>query len=433
MGLIKRSMIDEESRGWRSSGQRFVCKSCITDEYLKDLVESEAESPCCDYCGARSLDGSPFGALLDVVLDPIVSALRFSYNHPAAELPYESAEGGFQGNVDSTRDLLDELDISDNTELLDDICGCIDQDEWCERNYFSLREEEVILGSWQEFCAAVKHRTRFLFLLPRDRAKHPEDYLTPARCLLAITDVLVRTESFRTLEAGSFIYRARLHREGETPRDALSLGPPLPCQARASNRLSPAGIPMFYGTFDEVTARAEVKASLAPNSELTRITCGRFELLKDTTVVDLATEMRLPSIFDEERRDLLPAAWFLRSFAQEASQPIKKDGREHVEYVPTQIVTEYLRHYVGKPSWVSEMLGPEPGVGTDKFDSVLRDLRKKWFEQTRVDGVMYRSAVAGGTCCGLFIEAKDCVDPQRRNDDVARLVLDPESLKTELV
>ncbi|WP_157221188.1 RES domain-containing protein [Flavisphingomonas formosensis] len=34
---------------------------------------------------------------------------------------------------------------------------------------------------------------------------------------------------------------------------------------------------------------------------------------------------------------------FLWDFARDIAKPIKRNGREHIEYVPTQIVTEYLR------------------------------------------------------------------------------------------
>lgn len=35
---------------------------------------------------------------------------------------------------------------------------------------------------------------------------------------------------------------------------------------------------------------------------------------------------------------------FLDRFAHEVSKPVAPDALEHIEYVPTQIVTEYFRH-----------------------------------------------------------------------------------------
>ena len=34
----------------------------------------------------------------------------------------------------------------------------------------------------------------------------------------------------------------------------------------------------------------------------------------------------------------------LRDFVQSITRPVVHDGREHTEYVPTQILTEYFRH-----------------------------------------------------------------------------------------
>ena len=34
---------------------------------------------------------------------------------------------------------------------------------------------------------------------------------------------------------------------------------------------------------------------------------------------------------------------FLRAFQAEVAQPVPKDGREKVEYAPTQIIADYFR------------------------------------------------------------------------------------------
>src|SRR5262249_23506696 len=56
------------------------------------------------------------------------------------------------------------------------------------------------------------------------------------------------------------------------------------------------------------------------------------------------------------------------------AKPIKKDDREHIEYVPTQVVTEFLRH----------------------------EFRTEGGH--RVKGIIYQSARNGkGKCCVLFV------------------------------
>jgi hypothetical protein len=431
MGLAKRKLMEEESRGWRSPGQKFVCMQCILDDYLKDVVESYAKSTHCDYCGVISANGSQHAASIDVIIEHVVSALWFKYNDPAAELPYESAETGFQGRLYSTEDLLGDLAITDDGHLLDDICKSIDQTEWCDRDYFSPPREDILIGSWQEFSDTVKSKVRYLFLLPSEESRVSQEHKTPARTLLEVSKALVHTDSFRTLKAGSSVYRARTHSQGKAPSCARELGPPLPREARNSNRLSPAGIPVFYGALDRDTARAEAAASSTGRSH---ITSGRFELRGDLTVIDLASDRVLPSIFDEERRDLLWKTWFLREFVKDVSKPIKKDGAEHIDYVPTQIFTEYLRHYVGKEKWAAEMVDSPPANDKDGFVKTVMKTIKDVLCETRIDGMLYRSSIRpGGTCCGLFIDAESCVDRSREKEQCARLVLDPQSLCTKVL
>jgi hypothetical protein len=61
-----------------------------------------------------------------------------------------------------------------------------------------------------------------------------------------------------------------------------------------------------------------------------------------------------PSILDGDEQNLYRAATgFLHEFTDDLTKPIAKDGREHIEYVPPQVVTEYVRYrlqqHVGRP------------------------------------------------------------------------------------
>ena len=63
-------------------------------------------------------------------------------------------------------------------------------------------------------------------------------------------------------------------------------------------------------------------------------------------VVDLTQLPPLPSIFDTARRRERDELLFLRAFIDDLRQPVARDGREHIDYVPTQVVTEYFRRVV---------------------------------------------------------------------------------------
>ncbi len=54
-------------------------------------------------------------------------------------------------------------------------------------------------------------------------------------------------------------------------------------------------------------------------------------------------DCRPPSVFDSVGQPLIHAIRFLTEFATDISSPITRNTKEHIEYVPTQIVTEYFR------------------------------------------------------------------------------------------
>jgi hypothetical protein len=111
------------------------------------------------------------------------------------------------------------------------------------------------------------------------------------------------------------------------------------------------------------------------------VTVAKFATARDAWVVDLTALPPVPSLFDRERRHLRQPIIFLRSFIEDLAKPVKKDGREHIEYVPTQVVTEYLRH----------VFRTETGH--------------------RVKGVIFSSArKKGSKCCVLFVKNKGCCE-----------------------
>ncbi len=110
-------------------------------------------------------------------------------------------------------------------------------------------------------------------------------------------------------------------------------------------------------------------------------TIGCFEPVEDLFVVDLHDLPEVPSLFDEARRDSRALIRFLRGFAEELSRPVERDGAGHVEYVPTQIVTEHLRN-------------------------VFRD-----YADHPVDWFVFASAQSqGGRCIVLFADRVGCLE-----------------------
>lgn len=129
---------------------------------------------------------------------------------------------------------------------------------------------------------------------------------------------------------------------GERPATAAELGTAPREFANYPNRMSPAGIPMFYGAFDEPTAVIETYDPSRTGDR--EIALARFATLRPLRVLDLTALPEMPSQFDPSNRGKRLPLKFLRSFGREIARPVARDDGAHTEYVPTQIVTEFVRH-----------------------------------------------------------------------------------------
>ena len=219
----------------------------------------------------------------------------------------------------------------------------------------------------------VIHRRRYFFLDYGPDPSEPEVY-DPGHILRNIFDSADQLGLFKELPAGTHLYRARWEKPDaklETPQE---LGPPPEGKATQANRMSAPGIVMFYACDEIDTALLEVAQE--PGS----FAVGRWKILRPTIVLDLTEIPAIPRLFecdpeggqDVSRRTLT----FLRHVADQISHPIARDDRMHVEYVPTQVVTEFLR-------------------------SRLRRRR------TVIDGIKYASSMHLGRACYVLFANQD--------------------------
>ena len=371
-------MIRELEQGWDYlSDDLFVCASCFDDYAIKQFIESSASEKNCSYC--KRCAKEPIAASMNSVLDVIGGGITSVYEDPVHSLPVEGGEYVFD-----TMDI-DEVfgEVGWPTEsdaVADEIRNAFSGRAWVEMNFFRLREDDLLRYGWEDFAKSVKHRTRYLFSVKRSRKSSLlDDKIPPHEMLGNIGRVIQDVELVREMKKGTRWFRARIHAPAEKYTTASELGTVPQSKAIFSNRMSPAGIPMFYGAEDQPTAIAETY-SPKPGKTVAA-TVGVFESARDMDVLDLTNLPAVPSLFNEDRRHLRPAISFLHDFVADLTKPIKKDGREHIEYVPTQIVTEYFRH-------------------------VIKTITRK-----RVRGILYRSSQNGaGTCCVFFFLNGNCCD-----------------------
>jgi RES domain-containing protein/ribosomal protein S27E len=382
MGQAKNEAVEMEERGWSNSDGKFVCSTCVEDEYLKTVIRESATQTRCNYCGTTSRE--PIAAPLDVLMLPIASAVFYHYSDPTnAGVPWDG--GVALINSVGTDDVLEALPLECHCLLFNDVMRAFAIDAWVEAaggHWLSSQPHEVLRYGWHRFASLVRHETRFNFhLMPTD-SDDGEPEIAPADFLPALGRQMESAGLVQTLSTGSKLFRVRVRQPNATWQPGMEqLGPP-PQEHATAGRMNPAGIPYLYTALGQATAIAET-ATVPP----VEIVVATFEATKALTIINLTALPPIPSVFDEAQRARRESLLFLHAFVQEISRPIAKDGAEHVNYVPTQVVCEYLAQIFVptglvdridgllypssvQPGGKNLVLFPNQRIGRPKFDSV---------------------------------------------------------------
>lgn len=372
MGYWKREFGNREYPDY-SPPDRYVCPTCITDSYLANEVRAELEDEPCSYCN------SPNAAPISVLCDIMSEAIAFYYVDPAEELPYESGEGGYQGEVLYGADIIaDEFGSwTDCDELRDDVSEAFAEGHWCRRNYFGLTPYEGLHFSWQGFCDTVKYRARYFFLQELKPEQPFNEKLSAAGMIEELGRLFEEFDLFRELPPSTDLFRARAAPPGHCFKAAAELGTAPREAVRYPNRMNPAGIPMFYAALDCDTAILETYN--LKDEGMPEMSLARFNNRRSLHLLDLTNLPAIPSLFDLGQSYELPRIEFLQAFEKDLTKPVSRENEAHTEYVPTQVVTEYVRHHLRTPAG------------------------------GQVDGILYRSSrKRESTALVIFAEAKDC-------------------------
>jgi hypothetical protein len=304
------------------------------------VSESAQDDEACDFCGESG------AAELDVLTEAFVQGLRTEYANADDEgVPYVSAEGGYQAAATwDTWDLVGQYyDDFANDAVFEAVRDAVGDRMWTEVGWQFLRYNEQLSYSWQSFCEQIKHKTRYVFWLARHDADEEEERwgeVPAGRILDQIGRHILDFDLVRDVPAGTDVWRAREVQDSEVTAaagwGAADLGTAPREFARTSNRMSPAGIPMFYGAFDQDTAVQEVT-----RGKQGRLAVGTFGLSRSCMVVDFTRLPSVPSMFDPERGHQRRTLLFLHQFVKQMAKPVR-DGYDQVDYVPTQVVAEFL-------------------------------------------------------------------------------------------
>jgi len=369
-----------------------ICPAHVEDSVLRDHIKARATEPYCSYCTASGSGSAPVAVTLDVFIDAFLVGVGVYYQ------PCRTGDEPLPDSVDSTdvaHAILEIAGISQR-ELVDDVVGALSATpHWIPRDHKSSSMIDQLTYSWEAFKQLVKHEMRYFFATRLTGSGDPGD-MTAAQLLKAVSDLGENQPAVWPAPCPSVLYRARMartERQASEWRRASDIGPPPPEKA-AANRMSPAGISIFYGGTDRVTAIAEAGAHAAHRYVVT----GGFIPTREIRLIDLTNLPEPPSIFDGSSHREFFVLRFLQKFIDDITLPVELDGREHIDYVPTQVFTEYFRYAF-------------PG---------------------RVDGLMFPSAQGPGNNVALFFGPDLCTDAGDETERT-RLTLDPRTLETSRV
>ena len=329
------------------------CIHCFKNEFIQANVRGEDEQGVCYYCDMNG-EEEAWVAGVDAIGELVREKLGLAYkNATMDDVPFHVLSA-FSTTIEDvlrdTEDIFSEcLDNSKDgiSKLIRDMfkhsgpswrdIAQGDFDEWDNGyaeiilidEFYITPDDNHFRYKWDEFTYVVKHVNRF-FNIGSSREAMLEEFN-------------VFYEKMKIcLPAGTLIWRARSN--PKNPLNTLEAksyecGPP-PRNISKALRMNPAGISYFYGSDDPKTCKAEIRPE--PDDH---IIYGQFSTKRDLQILDLSEVVHIGtrSIFDPDYdHDFNWATEFLKGFIEEISKPIE-DNEAPIEYVPTQILSEYIR------------------------------------------------------------------------------------------
>jgi hypothetical protein len=369
MGGVKQMMLEDEYHNYGYIKDTYVCSKHIDDYAIKDFIKSSNRKGKCSYCTKNGKIVS-----LKELMELVMSGINFIYEDAANWMSYNTREGGYLGRTYDNYEIFEDFLEIDNYNLQQDIVEGVADITWSTQNDYRSTEEEILNDDWELFKDVVKHKNRYLFTQSA-KFETEESNRKIYDIFLSIDKAILPLKLIKILKRNTLLYRVRPHELEEEVLEFHQIASTPTAFAKFSNRMSPAGISMFYCSFDEETSKLE---TIDTSNKTKFLSTGLFKNKRDLNIIDLSN-LKYISIFDDEMREFYYLNGFLGSFVKDLTKTIEKDGKEHIEYVPTQIVTEFFRFPFSEKNTVS------------------------------IDGIIYPSSKNSGmNACVLFFDSEEC-------------------------
>lgn len=333
MGHAKRMLEEQAEGGWRGDPEERVCQACSGIPDAAEFQDSGVVGRC-GYCGQRRRV-----LPAEVAYAVIAGALFGEFDRAVETLPYDSAEGGYQGATLEPMDALAELDWGEAHPRFERELRVALPEDWVTPGWEDEGDDDDHhRDPWEQ----LRHQlsiSRFLtFAQAGDRGR-PSDGgflrlfervwtgLGMAGCVVAMPPNLELVRAREVVPPAVWF---------DTVDD---LGAPPWKRGGAANRFSAAGVPVFYGSNRLGVALEEVvrKPGVIP------LSAGRWLWTDsaDAKAVALEALSPRPGPFHRSKRELRDSYKFIESFVKRVSAPPGEEVLD-VEYAMTQAFAEYL-------------------------------------------------------------------------------------------
>lgn len=284
---------------------QFVCSNCFGNTDLKRFLKETSVSLTgnCDFCKSHNVPIYPLTTISQKIKDCLFN--KYCEDSSATQDVITIIASEAQCNNLLAAQIKNILNLPDNLMNKKDAY-------WLLNSYNPLDLKQ----SFESFVFYIKHTRRFILT--------DEDF----SFLKQLSSFLTQKSFISTLTEGTILYRAR---QGKHTNKRDLWAPPYP-YSPSNNRMTPAGVEgSLYVADSPNTAIKEVRGE-AP------VTVAKIKILEDLLVLDLSNKPNSVSCF---HKDYLMYS-FLNAFIEEISKSIKSNEKDY-EYVPTQIIAEFLR------------------------------------------------------------------------------------------
>ena len=339
---------------------RYVCHACIGDKILAKQVENEGAQAGCNYCHSTNA-ALTLGDLSNRIHQVLEEHFKPIYLPPESPddmyRPEDYFPEGLENSLEDIENVIVKVTgvgqgITEDVRrcLFDRVVRTVNIEEGKENPYKSgtlyhepKTDPTDFRLAWKDFRNEIRSRARFFGTTTETNLDEIFRGLSSLRTIEG--ESVIR--EIRPGDNDSFVWRARtVHSQAELKSVLESpikeLGPP-PSDKAKSGRMNAEGIPVFYGALEESTCVSEIRPPVG-----SRVVLGKFDVLNPIQILDLGalSEIYLDiSYFDPHYSEERSRERFLGELVEELSRPVIPN-EEALEYLPTQIVSEYLANKV---------------------------------------------------------------------------------------